>query len=58
MPYQRPTEEEKARRHTQLLKLHQAVGASILTHGYVDVAELPTKGAQLDYTLGADAKIL
>jgi hypothetical protein len=39
----------------QLTKLHNAVGAEILQHGF-GAAKLPTKGSALDWTLGPGAQ--
>lgn len=44
-------------RSGQLIRLHQAVGESILTFGY-GLYALPTKKAGLDWTLGDGAKAL
>ena len=43
---------------SQLVKLHGAVGASILFHGYPGGVPLPNKGGRFDWTLGKDAAIL
>lgn len=44
--------------HVQLVKLHQAVGRTILTHKYVQELALPTKPGPLDWTLGQTAASL
>ncbi|NIR31299.1 MAG: hypothetical protein GWN84_18725 [Gammaproteobacteria bacterium] len=44
--------------HVQLVKLHQAVGRTILTHKYVQELALPTKQGALDWTLGQNAAAL
>lgn len=41
----------------QLVKLHEAVGASILVHTYLEQAALPTK-PDFDWTLGDEAAVL
>ena len=42
----------------QLLKLHSAVGFSILAHKYLPVLALPTKKDKFDWSLGDGAKAL
>lgn len=42
----------------QLIKLHGAVGNSILVHQYLPNAKLPTKSEGFDWTLGPDARVL
>lgn len=43
----------------QLIKLHNAVGRSILAHQYPEAGlELPTKGDDFDWTLGDSAQLL
>ena len=42
----------------QLVKLHGAVGNSILIHQYLPNAKLPTKKEGFDWTLGPDARVL
>lgn len=42
----------------QLVKLHGAVGRSILIHQYLPNAKLPTKSEGFDWTLGPDAHAL
>ena len=39
-------------RQLQVLKLHQAVGKSILVHKYIPALELPTKKNRFDWSLG------
>ena len=47
----------KARIHTQLIKLHDAVGSSILLHKFAS-PPLPTKEDKFDWTLGPQARIV
>ena len=47
----------KARIHTQLIKLHNAVGSSILLHKFA-AQTLPTKEDKFDWTLGPQARIV
>ncbi len=47
----------KARIHTQLIKLHNAVGSSILLHKFA-APTLPTKEDKFDWTLGPQARIV
>ena len=44
--------------HVQIVKLHNAVGQSILLHKYVQGFALPTKTDKFDWTLGQDVAIL
>lgn len=44
--------------HVQLVKLHEAVGRTILTHKYVQELALPTKQGGLDWSLGQSAVTL
>ena len=55
-----PPEEgsERESRHLQLVKLHAAVGQSILVHGTVSGQALPTKRGKFDWTLGPGAAVL
>jgi hypothetical protein len=46
------------RRHTQLIKLHDAVGYSILAYQYGGPNQLPVKKGKFDWTLGSDANLL
>jgi hypothetical protein len=43
---------------TQLVKLHGAVGTSIMTHQYLDPLKLPTKEGRFEWSLGPTAKAL
>lgn len=54
--YRKPTEAERDALHTQLVKLHRVVGASILTFQYQGPAQLPTKKDGFDWSLGPDMK--
>ena len=49
---------ERERQHTQLVKLHEAVGRSILLHQHSGFARLPGKKGEFDWTLGKDAATL
>ncbi|HXV24868.1 MAG TPA: hypothetical protein VED46_11470 [Alphaproteobacteria bacterium] len=49
---------ERERQHTQLVKLHEAVGNSILLHQHSGFAQLPGKKGQFDWTLGTEAAAL
>ncbi len=54
--YQKPDAGSTAfRTHGQLTKLHEAVGRAIIIHHYYPVYKLPTKGNELDYSLGSGA---
>lgn len=58
-PYVPPANDLAAeRRHTQLLKLHDAVGGSILLYQYGGVSQLPSKAGHFDWTLGSGASEL
>lgn len=57
--YQPPTEDpEKAHRHHQLIKLHNAVGNEIIRAKFGSNYELPTKRGKFDWTLGRGANVL
>ncbi|MEM7503705.1 MAG: hypothetical protein AAF417_16760 [Pseudomonadota bacterium] len=56
--YRAPDDATRGRKHEQLLKLHQAVGTSIILHGYENPGQLPTKTGPLDWTLGQDVAVL
>lgn len=43
---------------TQLIKLHGAVGMSILVHKYLSPQQLPTKEGKFDWSLGPQARLL
>jgi hypothetical protein len=49
-------DEDKLR--TQLIKLHEVVGRSILVHQYMEPLRLPNKKGKLDWTLGEEAGFL
>ena len=55
-PDQQPA--ERVQIHTQVVKLHEAVGRTILTHKYRPELELPTKEGLFDWTLGEGATAL
>jgi hypothetical protein len=44
--------------HVQIVKLHEAVGQSILAHKYVPALALPTKKDRFDWTLGPGVAVL
>jgi len=44
--------------HVQLVKLHQAVGQSILLHKFQPGFQLPVKGERFDWSLGEDSRAL
>lgn len=50
------SEEQKLR--NQLVKLHEAVGNSILVHQYIPAFNLPNKNGNFDWSLGDSAKFL
>ncbi len=55
--YEPPADPEKAYRHDQLVKLHNAVGGTIVQHKYGEFA-LPTKEGRFDWTLGQGIRVL
>ncbi len=58
VPYHAPKAgTAKARIHTQLIKLHSAVGSSILMHKFASQT-LPTKEDKFDWSLGPQARIV
>jgi hypothetical protein len=59
LPYLTPTADPAVeRRHTQLIKLHDAVGYSILAYQYGGLNQLPVKKGKFDWTLGSEASLL
>ena len=59
IPYQEPiASADKRRDHHQLLKLHEAVGVTILNHKYIEPLALPTKQERFDWSLGPYARDL
>ena len=59
VPYAPTDRAELQRSHTQLLKLHEVVGSSILEHQLGPPAlRLPTLGKRFDWTLGEEARAL
>ncbi len=59
VPYQEPSgDPERELAHIQLLKLHEAVGATLIRHNFGGAGGLPTKVDTFDYTLGSDASRL
>ena len=58
-PYQPPTDmPSKDYAHSQLLKLHEAVGTAILSHKYIPRLELPNKKDKFDWSLGDGVNLL
>ncbi len=59
IPYKPPLgDPDRAHRHNQVMKMHEAVGTTIIQHKYNQVLALPTKADKFDWTLGPDAKML
>ena len=59
LSYVAPTADPAAeRRHIQLIKLHDAVGYSILAYQYGGPSQLPIKKGKFDWTLGSEASLL
>lgn len=57
--YQPPTDmPSKDYAHSQLLKLHEAVGTAILSHKYIPRLELPNKKDKFDWSLGEGVSVL
>jgi hypothetical protein len=57
--YQPPVDDPEAiDDYTQLVKLHEAVGETILIHKYLPGYQLPTKVGRFDWTLGDHVKAL
>lgn len=56
LSHQLNSEEQKLQ--VQLVKLHEAVGQSILRHKYIQLFNLPNKKDIFDWTLGEKAKFL
>jgi len=57
--YKEPAEESSAfKEHRQLIKLHEVVGGSILTHQYPGPWKLPTKADSFEWTLGQGTRKL
>ena len=57
--YERPRDDQTSiHLHRQLMKLHEAVGESILLHKYVAGFGLPTKAGKFDWSLGDKVKLL
>lgn len=57
--YQPPTDMPSIdHAHQQLLRLHEAVGRTILQHKYIPERALPTKKDRFDWTLGEGASVL
>ena len=49
---------DQSHRHNQIVKMHGAVGVSILNHKYNPTLALPTKTDRFDWTLGPDVQLL
>jgi hypothetical protein len=59
VPYVAPTGDPAIeRRHTQLIKLHDAVGFSILAYQYGGLNQLPVKKGKFDWTLSRETTLL
>lgn len=59
IPYREPRNNpDEAHRHNQIMKMHQAVGVSILNHKYNQTLALPGKAERFDWTLGPDTRML
>ena len=59
VPYEPPAgDPDRLHDHQQLIKLHRAVGASIITHKYFQPLVLPTKQSVFDWGLGPDVQVL
>lgn len=58
VPYSAPSDPARQHTHVQLMKLHERVGAAIVTFRYGPVLRLPGKGDAFDWTLGEAARIL
>ena len=51
-------DDEEREKRIQLIKLHEAVGHSILLHQYIKEYELPGKKGDFDWSLGPEARFL
>lgn len=58
VPYRPPEDPARARAHSRLIKLHRAVGTSILRHMLAPGESLPTKKDKFDWTLGDGVAML
>jgi hypothetical protein len=56
--YQEPSDPEQARLNEQLVKLHAAVGASIVLHQFLSPLQLPSKKTGFHWSLGSDVRAL
>lgn len=57
--YRAPADDaEMARAHAQLVKLHEAVGQTILVHKYIEGLQLPTMKDRMEWSLGPGAASL
>jgi len=56
--YKEPENADAAHMHEQLIKLHEAVGNSILVHQYFQPLQLPTKKDKFNWTLGDEVQAL
>ncbi len=56
--YERPAEEAERAADDRLVKLHDAVGGTIVLHKYLPEFQLPTKEGKFDWSLGAGVKAL
>lgn len=53
-----PDDTNRLSKQVQILKLHGAVGRTILTHQYIPEMKLPTKGEKFEWTLGPETRLL
>lgn len=59
VPYEPPVDDPaRLHEHQQLIKLHRAVGASIIRHKYFQPEVLPTKQEAFDWGLGPGVQML
>jgi len=56
--YKEPENADAEHMHEQLIKLHEAVGSSILLHQYFQPLQLPSKKDKFDWTMGGDVQAL
>jgi hypothetical protein len=56
--YEAPGDEGQEKMDLRLLKLHEAVGGTIMIHKFLPQQELPTKNGRFDWALGAGTRAL
>jgi hypothetical protein len=56
--YVPPADQERQRRHAELINIHALVRAAIIMHRYGDGFDLPSKQGRFEWTLGPGASIL